>query len=156
MIALKVSPALARFRQSSVLEANAEGLAAIQGSRTNLYAADELGWSESTVKNVRNRINGLSGELTWLAAYNTGGAFIAPHLTSLLGIRGVPLNATCTTDAGVQTELARVALKVAVALDPSSPGGAVTTAGEARAMLGDIDRLQAHMDRIRSLASVAA
>lgn len=140
-----------RFRRSAVLEASAEGLALVQGAATNLATADDLDWSESTVKAVRARSNGLTLELAWKAAWHTQGRFLGP-LLAMLGLRAVPLNATCTTDAGVQTSLMRLGVKLAMAMDPSSHGGPVTTAREAKGMMPEIDLFQAHLDRLRALA----
>lgn len=132
--------------ENALRDALAEGLARVQGSHTDLEAADMLGWSIGTVRNVRNRTNSLSVKLLSDGLHNGGGAFIGPFL-QLHGRRDVPLDSACDTDAGAHSRLAKLALKIAVALENGEIDGA-----EARDMLPELDEWQAHMDRIRRLA----
>ena len=154
---MNIGNVLARRRPpttNALYSALADGLAAVQVGRTDQAAADDLGWSIGTVSNVRNRKNILSLKLISDAAYHTDCAFIQPLLAHLGG-RFVPHHAICTNDTAT-THLMQLGVKIAMALDPSSPGGSMVTPGEARAMLSDMDEFQAHMDGWRHLAAADA
>lgn len=145
----------ARAWTNNLRDALASALWTSQGTMTDEDAAVSLGWTRNVVATVRNRTNTLSLELFVSAAKHTRGAFLAPIL-ALIGLRPVPLDTTCISDAGVQTRLCRLGLKISIANDPASPGGVAITPSEARGMLTELDEFQLHMDRIRALALVAA
>ena len=135
--------------ENTLRDAFADGLSRVQGKMTDLDAADALGWSIGTVRNVRNRTHSISAKVISDALHHAGPAFIAPML-AMHGLRPVPTDATCDTDAGTHCALAKLAVKIAEALDDGH-----TTAAEARGMLGELDEFQAHMDRLRRLAVTA-
>lgn len=146
----KIRPFSPPLRQSSVLDTCAEGLRAVQGDMTDAEIAAVFGWSESTIKNVRKRQNGLSLWLAMLAARATGGAFLAPVL-ALIGLRPVAIDAVCAGD-GMMTRHQALGLKIARALDANGPGGKGVTVCEARGMLAELDEFQRDMDAIRAIA----
>jgi hypothetical protein len=138
--------------ENALRDAFASGLARVQGAKTDQDTADDLNWSVGTVRNVRNRANTLSAKALSDAYHHAGADFIGPFL-ALHGARAVPLAAICDTDAGMHCALAKLAVKIAVALDDESHGGKHITPREARDMLDELDTFQAHMDRIRKLAA---
>jgi hypothetical protein len=138
--------------ENALRDAFAAGLARVQGPASDQDAADRLGWSIGTVRNCRNRTNSLSAKLISDAYHHAGADFIGPFL-ALHGARAVPLASVCDTDAGTHCALAKLAVKIAVALDDASHGGKHITPREARDMLDELDTFQAHMDRIRKLAA---
>lgn len=149
MTCAKVLTPYRRPNESVVRDAFADGLARVQGSKTDHDAADELGWSVGTVRNCRNRLNSLSAKLISDAMFHAGERFLAPFL-ALHGLRAVPLDASCDSDAGTHCRLAKMAVKIAVALEDGR-----IEPHEARDMLPELDEWQAHMDRIRTLAGAA-
>jgi len=114
--------------------------------------ADEINSSSSSIDNWRNRKNDMS-----LFAFMRGGKrFGAPWLNFVLrriGFRAVPLDAVCNVDSGHLTRQARLALKIAMATDPSSPGGTNVLPKEAREMMSEIDAFQECLDGWRALAA---
>lgn len=138
-----------RPTENALRDALADGLSRVQGSRTDQDAADMLGWSVGTVRNVRNRANTASVKIVSDAIDGGGAAFIDP-LLALHGFRSVPLDASCDTDAGTHPKLAKMAVKIAEALDDGT-----ITPHEAREMIPELQAWQAVMDRLGTLAALA-
>lgn len=140
-----------RIRESSVREAQAVGLAAFQRSATDQDAADDLGCSRSTIKNVRGREHtlGLDRALEW--ARVSGGVSLQPAL-ALAGLRAVPIAAVCVGDAEFNTRLAQVALKVAQALQSDNEIDGRELAG----MLPDLRQLSDGIDALMRRAAIKA
>ena len=146
MIRANVLAPQRRPTENDCRNAFATALAYVQGDDTDQNAADALGWSIGTVRNVRNRTNTLSAKLASDAAWSTSGSFLAPWLARL-GLRAVPMDSTCDSDAGTHSKLARLAVKIAVALETGE-----IDCREAADMLPEVEEFQAHLDRIRRLA----
>jgi hypothetical protein len=143
------------FSASSVNEAIGVSLTDIKDSKdlTFTQIGLKLGKSADAATQYCHATAGMSAA-TLVQATVTFGPALANAAFALAGYRIETVGAGQCSDAGTQTAMAKLALKIAMALDPDSVGGASTTPAEARAMLPELDEFQAHMDRLRSLAGV--
>lgn len=139
-----VLPPKRRPTENALRDALAEGLAQVQGSNTDQDAADLLGWSIGTVRNVRNRKNTACVKIVSDAMHGAGSAFLAP-LLALHGLRAVPIG------CGKVEALPLSALlhKLIAALQDAKVSPA-----ELDDMRAEIEDVQAVLDGLRLMAGV--
>jgi hypothetical protein len=128
-----------RPTENMLRDALAEGLAQVQGAKTDQDAADLLGWSIGTVRNVRNRHNTACVKIVSDAVHGAGPAFLAP-LLALHGLRAVPIGGG-KVDA---LPISALLLKLMTALQDGD-----VCAAELADMRAGIEDVQAVLDDLR-------
>ena len=141
------------FSASSVNEAIGAALSDIKDQRdlTFTQIGLKLGKSADAATHYCHATAGMSAA-TLLHATVVFGPALANAAFALAGYRIKVIAADYCSDAGTQTALAQLAVKIAMALTPDGDGAVETTPAQALAMLPEIDTFQAHIDRLRLLA----
>lgn len=135
-----VLPSKRRPTENALRDALAAGLAHVQGAETDTDAADLLGWSVGTVRNVRNRKNTACMKVVSDALYGAGAGFIGPFL-ALHGLRAVPLEAGKIEALPVSALLHKMIAALADAkVSPTEFAG----------MREEIEQVQAVLDGLRA------
>lgn len=133
-----------RPSENALRDALAEGLALVQGATTDQDAADLLGWSIGTVRNVRNRHNTATIKIVSDAVHGAGAGFLAP-LLALHGLRTVPIGAGKVDALPLSALLHKL-------LTASQDGN--VSAAELVGMRALIEDAQAVLDGLRLMAGV--
>lgn len=123
---------------------------------TDIDLAEAIDVSVGTISNARNMRNDLNAVYLARLGKRFGPASLDPYHALYEG-RGVPLEASCDTDALPST--AAAVHKLAVVMAPDSPGGIAITHGELLDILPDIKAalralsvLEQRAEQIRSAA----